>query len=106
VAVEPEAEDGPVMILVEYEIVPETQEQFIEVMEELRVVRRRIGASRWGLFEDAGKPGRFVESFVVPSWGDYLLQRGRYTAADLRIYDADGGRRPAGRTDGELLRPP
>lgn len=88
VAVEPEAEDGPVLILVDYEVVPEAQERFIEVMEELRVVRRRIGASRWGVFEDAGSPGRFVESFVMPSWGDYLRQRSRYTAADLRIYDA------------------
>ena len=50
VAVEPEAEDGPVMILVEYQIVPERQEQYIEVMEELRVVRRRIGASLLGPF--------------------------------------------------------
>lgn len=88
VAVEPEAEDGPVMILVDYEIGPESEEEFIEVMEELRTVRRRNGATRWGLFEDAQVPGRFVESFVLGSWGDYLLQRGRYTAADLRVLDA------------------
>jgi MFS family permease len=53
-----------------------------------RVVRRRIGASRWGLFEDASTPGHFLESFVVPSWGDYLRQRSRYTTADLRVLDA------------------
>jgi MFS family permease len=88
VVAEPEAGDGPVMVLVDYAVAPAHQEQFIELMEELRVVRRRIGASRWGLFEDADHPGRFVESFVVPSWGGYLLQRSRYTAADVRIYDA------------------
>jgi hypothetical protein len=57
-------------------------------MEELRVVRRRAGATRWSLFEDAERPGRFVESFVTRSWGGYLRQRSRYTTADLRILDA------------------
>ena len=88
VVAEPEDDEGPVMILAAYDIAPEDTEEFIELMEELRVVRRRIGASHWGLFEDASSPGRFLESFVLPSWGDYLLQRGRYTAADFRIYDA------------------
>ena len=52
------------------------------------MVRRRIGASRWGLFEDASVPGHFLESFVVPSWGDYLRQRSRYTTGDTRVLDA------------------
>jgi hypothetical protein len=30
-------------------------------MEELRVARRRTGASRWGLFEDAERPGHFID---------------------------------------------
>ncbi|HTV12398.1 MAG TPA: MFS transporter [Acidimicrobiales bacterium] len=88
VAAGPEPEDGPVMVLVDYNVSPENQDEFIEVMEELRVARRRTGASRWGLFEDASHPGHFVESFVTPSWGGYLAQRGRYTAADLRALDA------------------
>jgi MFS family permease len=85
---EPEEEDGPVMILVEFQTDPEKHEPFIEAMEELRVVRRRAGATRWSLFEDAERPGRFIESFVNRSWGGYLRQRGRYTTADLRILDA------------------
>jgi hypothetical protein len=88
VVVEPETDDGPVMVIVGYVVTAERQERFIELMEEVRVVRRRIGASRWGLFEDAGTPGHFLESFVVPSWGGYLRQRSRYTAADLRVLDA------------------
>ncbi len=75
------------MILVDYQVNPNDHDEFIEVMDELRVVRRRTGATRWSLFEDAGHPGHLVESFVVPSWGGYLLQRNRYTEADLRIYD-------------------
>jgi hypothetical protein len=82
---EPEEEDGPVMIMVDFQTDPEQHEAFIEVMEELRVVRRRAGATRWSVFEDAERPGRFLESFVTRSWGGYLRQRSRYTAADLRI---------------------
>ena len=85
---EPEDEDGPVMILVDFQTNPEEHEEFIEAMDELRVVRRRAGATRWSLFEDAERPGRFLESFVTRSWGGYLRQRSRYTAADLRILDA------------------
>jgi MFS family permease len=87
VVAEPETDDGPVMVIAGYSVPPQDQEKFIELMEEVRVVRRRIGASRWGLFEDASIPGHFLESFVVPSWGDYLRQRSRYTTADLRVLD-------------------
>ncbi len=88
VAAEPEDEDGPVMIVVSFVVDLDDREQFIEKMEELRVVRRRTGATRWTLFEDANEPGRFIESFVVASWAAYLTQRSRYTAADLRVLDA------------------
>jgi MFS family permease len=85
---EPEEEDGPVMIMVDFQTDPEKHEAFIEAMEELRVVRRRAGATRWSVFEDAERPGRFLESFVTRSWGGYLRQRSRYTTADLRILNA------------------
>ncbi len=93
---EPEAEDGPVMIVVQFEVDIDDREELIETMEELRVVRRRTGATRWSLFEDASEPGRFIESFVVPSWGAYLRQRSRYTAADLRILNTATRLQPGG----------
>ncbi|MGA3219655.1 MAG: MFS transporter, partial [Acidimicrobiales bacterium] len=86
--VEPGEEDGPVMVLVDYQVDQEDYREFVDAMDELRAVRRRTGVTRWGLFEDARRPGRFLESFVVPSWGGYLLQRNRYTAFDLRTFDA------------------
>lgn len=102
VASEPEAEDGPVMVQVSYYVGPLSRDPFIEAMEELRVVRRRLGAVRWSVFEDATEAGHFVESFVMRSWGDYLLQRSRYTSADLRVYDTalalgSGGQEPRAR---------
>jgi hypothetical protein len=93
---EPEAEDGPVMIVVQFEVDIDDREELIETMEELRVVRRRTGATRWSLFEDASEPGRFIESFVVPSWGAYLRQRSRYTAADLKILNTATRLQPGG----------
>lgn len=96
VVTEVEADDGPVMIVVQFEVDIDDREELIEAMEELRVVRRRTGATRWSLFEDATRPGRFIESFVVPSWGAYLRQRSRYTAADLRILDTATRLQPGG----------
>jgi MFS family permease len=86
--VELAAKSGPVVILVDYQVGPEDREEFVVTMEQLSLVRRRAGAARWSLLEDARRPGRFLESFVVPSWAGYLLQRTRYTALDLRTFDA------------------
>ncbi len=78
-------EDGPVLVLVEYQLEEEDVEEFLEVMEQLRIVRRRLGASRWGIFEDVTSHGRFVETFIVSSWDRYMLQREHYSEADAAI---------------------
>jgi hypothetical protein len=51
----------------------------------MRRVRRRDGAFRWGLFSDTSDPGRFVETFVIESWGEHLRQHTRVTEADREI---------------------
>jgi hypothetical protein len=55
---------------------------FARAMKDLERIRRRDGAIRWGLFEDAGAPGRFLESFLVESWGEHLRQHARVTVTD------------------------
>jgi Transmembrane secretion effector len=50
--------------------------------------RRRDGAYRWGVFEDAAKEGRFVETFLVESWLDHLRQHQRVTHADRLLQNA------------------
>lgn len=55
---------------------------FVEVMQELQIVRLRDGASRWDLFRDTGAPERFLETFVVGSWAEHLRQHERVTNAD------------------------
>jgi Transmembrane secretion effector len=48
----------------------------------LEQLRRRDGAFDWGIFEDAAFDGRFVETFLLDSWMEHLLQHERITNAD------------------------
>ena len=56
--------------------------EFIEAMEAMRRFRRREGAVRWDLFRDLADPERYLEIFVVPSWGEHLRQHARVTMED------------------------
>jgi hypothetical protein len=51
----------------------------------MRRLRRRDGAIRWGLYEDAATPGRFIETFVVESWAEHLRQHERVTISDREM---------------------
>jgi MFS family permease len=81
----PDPEDGPVLITVEYRVPAERASDFIEAMEAMRSFRRRDGAVRWGLFRDLADPDRYLETFLVPSWAEHLRQHARVTVADQAI---------------------
>jgi len=85
VVVQPKPDEGPVLVTVEYRIDPQRAQEFRRVMREMRRVRRRDGAYRWGLYSDTADPGRFVETFVIESWGEHLRQHTRITEADRKI---------------------
>jgi MFS family permease len=83
-----EAARGPVLVLIEYEIVPEASEAFLAAIEPLGRLRRRIGARRWEVYTHGSRPNRFIEAYVVPSWGDHVHQESvRWTRRDKRIHD-------------------
>jgi MFS family permease len=84
---EPEMHDGPVRILIDYCIDPADYNDFVHAAHELRDVRLRDGAMRWGIFQDTNDPRRLNETFVMESWIDYLRQRERFTASDRTIRD-------------------
>jgi MFS family permease len=86
-AVDPDPDDGPVLVLVRYRIDPARAEAFATAMRAMRRVRRRDGAYRWGVFEDVADPGCFVETYVVRSWAEHLRQHERFTAEDLSVRD-------------------
>jgi MFS family permease len=76
----------PVLITVEYRVKPENHEPFREAMARLGRSRRRTGAERWSLYQDAADPNRFVENYLVDSWEEHMRQHyERQTAMDQSI---------------------
>jgi hypothetical protein len=81
----PDPEEGPVRISIDYCIPAENYTEFTHLMHELKGVRLRDGAIRWGIYRDAGDPTHLNETFIMESWLDYLRSRERVTAADQII---------------------
>lgn len=85
VVVQPEPDQGPVLVQIEYRIDPNRAQEFRRAMRDMRRLRRRDGAFQWGLFRDSAEPGRFVESFLVETWAEHLRQHARATESDREI---------------------
>ncbi|HVG27804.1 MAG TPA: MFS transporter [Acidobacteriaceae bacterium] len=81
----PDPEEGPVRISIEYCVQPENYAAFTHAVHELKGVRLRDGAVRWGIYRDAADPTHLNETFIMESWLDYLRSRERNTAADQAI---------------------
>ena len=96
-------ESGPIQIAVEYDIPPERGEAFQTAMREIRRIRRRDGAVGWSLYQDLNRPRRWVESYVAPTWADFLRMRERRTISDsqafarVRAFHAGPGAPPVSR---------
>jgi hypothetical protein len=73
---------GPVMVTVEYQIIPERKADFLELIHQYERIRRRDGASEWGIFYDTEAGDRYVEVFLVSSWAEHQRQHERQTQAD------------------------
>ncbi|MGA0807133.1 MAG: MFS transporter [Pseudohongiellaceae bacterium] len=78
-------EQGPVMVNVRYEVAAAQLQDFLQEIQLLGKVRRRDGASFWQIFEDAARPGSYVEAYVVASWLDHLRQHERISRQDARV---------------------
>jgi MFS family permease len=84
--VEPDRDEGPVLITVTFTVLPENRQPFIAAMQRVQASRRRTGATRWNLYRDAADPDRFMETFLVPSWEEHLRQHNeRLTGTDQDI---------------------
>jgi len=85
VVIDAQPEQGPILVQVEYRIDPQRGEDFLRAMSEMRRIRQRGGAIRWGLFRDSADPQRYVESFVFESWAEHLRQHERVTVEDREV---------------------
>lgn len=83
---EPEAEGGPVVVVMRYRVSETAQAEFLRAMDLVGLSRRRTGASRWGVYRDGADAETFVEVFEVPSWAEHMRQHdNRLTGADVEF---------------------
>ncbi len=83
-------QDGPVLVAIEYHVDPSRATTFLEAVHRLGRLRRRDGASRWGIYRDAKLPDRYLETFIVNSWAEHLRQHVRSVVADRPVEEAVG----------------
>ncbi len=82
-----EDDAGPILVTVEYYVDSDRLQEFTRTMHEYGRIRRRDGASRWGICRDIEAPDRYLETFVVGSWAEHVRQHDRFTRADSQIED-------------------
>jgi MFS family permease len=82
---EPDPEEGPVLVSVEYRVDPSREEEFARVMQDVGRLRRRDGALRWRLYRDPAVADRYLETFVVGSWAEHQRQHERSTVTDRAL---------------------
>lgn len=85
---EPAAEDGPILVTIEYHIDPADSVPFRAAMFHLRETRLRDGAFRCSVFVDLEDATLYRETFLVGSWAEHLRQHERATVEDLRVEQA------------------
>jgi hypothetical protein len=77
-----EDENGPVLVTVKYRIDGEDPAPFLSAIEDVGDQRRRDGAYAWGIFEDVGEKGLYLETFLIENWLEAKHLRERVTNAD------------------------
>jgi MFS family permease len=80
-----DSEKGPVLVAVEYTVVPTRRAEFVHAMHEYGRTRRRDGAYHWAIFRDTEVADRYLEIFLVNSWAEHLRQHERQTQADREL---------------------
>ncbi|MDU0370640.1 MFS transporter [Hymenobacter endophyticus] len=77
-----EADDGPVVVMVDYQVPLSSQLAFREAVARLTRLRLRNGALRAGVYTDILEPTRLTEFYYVATWGEYERQHHRFTRED------------------------
>jgi hypothetical protein len=75
-------EHEPALVTVRYHVRHRHEPAFVRAMEAYGRIRRRDGASWWGVFRDLEQADVFLETFLVTSWAEHLRQHERFTRGD------------------------
>ena len=81
----PKPDDGPVTVTVESIIRPEDREEYLSLVEQLRLIFLRNGALLYRVEESLENPGTFRTEMLVASWAEHLRQHARTTKAETEI---------------------
>ena len=82
---ESELRSGPVLVTLEYQVIPQRKAEFLDAIHQYARIRRRDGAYRWGVYRDSEVSDRYLETFLVHSWAEHLRQHERQTHADSEL---------------------
>lgn len=76
---------GPIVVAIEYRVLPEHAAEFVAAINELGRVRRRNGARNWSVSQDIDATEQWIERFESPTWTDHLRWRTRPTESDQEV---------------------
>jgi hypothetical protein len=83
----PKPEDGPVTVTRELIIRPEDQEEFLVLIEQVRLIFLRNGAFLYRVDENLEHPGTFRTEMLVSSWAEHLRQFARMTKPEAELVE-------------------
>ncbi|MDH3499711.1 MAG: MFS transporter [Acidimicrobiia bacterium] len=96
-----QTEGGPVMVINTWRVQRSDLEDFLEVMNDIRMIRLRTGAYSWRLYRNTEDPHRLSEVFLCASWEEHLAQHRRTDDASVarlrRATEFDRGDGPLSR---------
>jgi MFS family permease len=94
----PKPEDGPVTVTSEFLIRTEEREEFLTLMQQVRLVFLRNGAFLYRVEESLEQPGTFRTEMQINSWAEHLRQNARMTKAETelleRVWSMHSGEQP------------
>ncbi|MCK1727935.1 MFS transporter [Bradyrhizobium sp. 142] len=76
---------GPLVVQIEYRVATEKARAFHNVMQDVRLCRKRNGAYGWSIARDIADPELWTERYHCPTWLDYLRQRNRWTRSERAV---------------------
>ena len=78
-------DDGPVVVMIEYNVALADHAAFRLAAQQLTRLRLRDGALRAGVFTDVAQPARITEFFYVATWAEHERQHHRFTRDDQQV---------------------